>query len=91
MAIAFKNLKSPRLGLYDVIGFGQYKGCRAIDVADDWEYWEFIQNKGYCKLTEDFRTKVLEHRTSQLAHRYTKEEVDPYLNDNEGFFDDIPF
>lgn len=91
MAIAFKNLKSPLLGLYDVIGFGQYKGCRAFDVADDWEYWEFIEKKGFYKLTHAFRTKVLDHKQAQLAHRHKEEEVDPYLNDNGGFFDDIPF
>lgn len=51
MAITFKNIKDPKLGLTDVITFGKLKGCRVCDVIEDYhEYLIWAEKQGYIKL-----------------------------------------
>lgn len=50
MAITFKNIKDPKLGLMDQITFGKLKGCRVCDVIEDYhEYLIWAEKQGYLK------------------------------------------
>ena len=50
MAITFKNIKDPKLGLLDQITFGKLKGCRVCDVIEDYhEYLIWAEKQGYIK------------------------------------------
>ncbi len=50
MALNFRNLKDPKLGLLDQITFGKLKGCRVCDVIEDhYEYLIWAEKQGYCK------------------------------------------
>lgn len=98
MAINFKNIKDPKLGLTDVISFGKLKGCRVCDVIEDYyEYLIWAEKQGYLK----FQAIVIE--VIQDAAKFEKpalleepEQVDVYDkirgNTYTGIIlDDIPF
>ena len=99
MAITFKNIKDPKLGLTDVISFGKLKGCRVCDVIEDYyEYLIWAEKQGYLK----FQQIVIE--VIQDAAKFEKmkapveepEQVDVYDkirgNTYTGIIlDDIPF
>jgi predicted RNA-binding protein with PIN domain len=43
MAISFSKIKS-KLGLYDFITFGKYKGCRVDSlIVDNYEYLQYLK------------------------------------------------
>ena len=99
MAITFKNIKDPKLGLTDVISFGKLKGCRVCDAIEDYyEYLIWAEKQGYLK----FQQIVIE--VIQDAAKFEKmkapveepEQVDVYDkirgNTYTGIIlDDIPF
>ena len=72
MAINFKNIKDPKLGLLDKITFGKLKGCRVCDVIEDYyDYLIWAEKQGYIKL----QPIVIE--TIQNAANFQKEESAP--------------
>ena len=72
MAITFKNIKDPKLGLTDVISFGKLKGCRVCDVIEDYyEYLIWAEKQGYLK----FQAIVIE--VIQDAANFEKAEIVP--------------
>ena len=102
MALNFKNLKNPKLGLLDTLTFGKLKGCRVCDVIQDhYEYLIWAEKGGYVK----FQQTVTE--TIQEAAHFEKwvegtelEKTDSYLKkslrgsyvfDESNWDDDVPF
>ncbi len=92
MAKAFQTL-SKGIDLYDVLHFGKYKGCRVIDIIDDYEYFTFLALKTAHTFTPAVKQAVLKSKEVQEAERYDREEVQPYLKPDllGDFFDDVPF
>ena len=82
MAISFKNIKDPKLGLTDTIGFGKLKGCRVCDVAQDhYEYLIWAEKSGYVKFQQEV-VELIQEQASFAAWKINEaEEVDPYKDD----------
>ena len=98
MAVSFKKLKDPKLGLTDKITFGKLKDCRICDVAQDhYEYLIWIEKNGYVKYQPEVIELVQEQASFARWEIHQAEEVDPW-KDNfqlppDVFFDDsdVPF
>lgn len=98
MAVSFKNLKSPKLGLTDLITFGKLKGCRVCDVAQDhYEYLIWAEKNGFVKFQPEVIELIQEQASFARWEIHQAEEVDPW-KDNfqlpaDVFFDDsdVPF
>lgn len=53
MALNFKQLRDPKVGLLDKITFGKLKDCRVCDVIEDhYEYLIWAEKQGYVKFQE---------------------------------------
>lgn len=96
MAISFKNIKDPKLGLTDTISFGKLKGCRVCDVIEDYyEYLIWAEKQGYLK----FQPIVLEcikdaakfEKPEEYDPREHQEVLDTYDKFQGITLDDIPF
>lgn len=103
MALNFKNIKDPKLGLLDTITFGKLKDCRVCDVIQDhYEYLIWAEKQGYIK----FQQIVIE-TIQETAHfeKWVKpteiEKTDTYLKnkmiaghyvfDESEWDNDVPF
>ena len=66
MAIQFKNLKNPKLGLTDKLTFGKLKDCRICDVIEDhYEYLIWAEKQGYVKFQQIVIETIQEHASFQ--------------------------
>jgi hypothetical protein len=107
MAISFKNIKNPKLGLTDTLTFGKLKGCRVCDVAQDhYEYLIWAEKSGYVKFQSE-AIELIQEQASFAAWKINEiEEVAPYMDGNKheylaeiasrqdydtSFDDDVPF
>jgi uncharacterized protein (DUF3820 family) len=107
MAISFKNIKDPKLGLTDTITFGKLKGCRICDVAQDhYEYLIWAEKSGYVKYQAEVVALIQEQASFARWQINEAEEVAPYMDGNKyeylaeiasrqdydtSFDDDVPF
>lgn len=74
MALNFKNLKDPKLGMLDKITFGKLKDCRVCDVIQDYHvYLLWAEAQGYVK----FQTIVKETILEAKAHAAWVEPKEP--------------
>jgi hypothetical protein len=80
MAISFKNLKSPVLGLTDKITVGKLSGCRVCDVIPDYyEYLIWADKAGLLKFQKIVVETIQEHAGYKNQQRHYDEEVAPYV------------
>lgn len=96
MAIAFKNLKSPVLGLTDKITSGKLAGCRVCDVIQDhYEYLMWADKAGLLKFQKIVVETIQEHAGFKNQQRHFEEEEKPWLESAEPLplilDDDVPF
>jgi hypothetical protein len=107
MAISFKNIKDPKLGLTDTLTFGKLKGCRVCDVAQDhYEYLIWAEKSGYVKYQAEVVALIQEQASFAAWQINEAEEVAPYMDGNKyeylaeiasrqdydtSFDDDVPF
>ena len=83
MAISFKKLKDPKLGLTDLITFGKLKGCRICDVAQDhYEYLIWAEKSGFIKFQPDVVTLIQEQASFAAWQINEIEEVNPWFEDD---------
>lgn len=67
MALNFKNLKDPKLGMLDKITFGKLKDCRVCDVIKDYHtYLLWAETQGYMKFQTIVKETILEAKTHAL-------------------------
>lgn len=97
MALNWKNIKDPKLGMLDQIMFGKLKGCRVCDVIEDHhEYLIWAEKQGFCKFQQIVIETIQEAANFQrwedpeVAEKVvdTYQKVTSYWTD---FDDDIPF
>jgi hypothetical protein len=82
MAISFKNLKSPLLGLTDKITVGKLTGCRVCDVIPDYyEYLIWADKAGLMKFQAIVVETIKEHAGFKAQQRFVEEEIKPWLED----------
>ena len=99
MALNFKNLRDPKLGLLDKLQFGKFKDCRLCDIIEDhYEYLIWAEKQNFVKFQPEVTSLILEQ-----AHfeRWTEPEiavdaVDVTLKRKLGYCfsdmeDDVPF
>jgi hypothetical protein len=84
MAITFKNIKSPKLGLVDFFTFGKYQNCRVDSIVEmDYNYIMFLHNNNQ----NMFNTKVIDRcmllKNVRDSEQHYQEEILP--------FEDVPF
>lgn len=97
MAIGFKNLRSPLLGLTDTITFGKLAGCRVCDVAQDhYEYLIWAEKAGYVKFQAEAINLIQEQASFAAWQVHEAEEVKPWFEETDlkpVVFDDddVPF
>ena len=101
MALQFKNLKSPLLGLDDKIPVGKLLGCRVCDVIQDhYEYLIWANKAGILKYTKVTCETILKHAGFEAQEQHYAEEIEPWTKDYDlkmleketGLVDeDIPF
>ena len=103
MALNFKNLKDPKLGLLDTLTFGKLKDCRVCDVIEDhYEYLIWAEKQGYVKYQQEVTDLILEqaHFEKWTAPVETElENTDSYLKKSlrgsyvfdESDWEDVPF
>ena len=89
MAKSFSSLNT-KLGLFDFLTFGKYKGCRIDSIRDmDIEYLQYLKHE---KIVI-FDQSVLD----SMANKYAADGIDVEYDEEaeqevkEIFFDDIPF
>lgn len=83
MAISFKNLKSPLLGLTDKIAVGKLTGCRVCDVIPDYyEYLIWADKQGLMKFEKIVVETIQEHAGYKSQQRFIEEEIKPWLEDD---------
>ena len=86
MAIEFKSLKSPLLGLLDTIQVGKLTGCRVCDVIEDhYEYLIWADKQGLLKFQGLVVEIIAEQAGFSTQQQHYREEIEPWLED------DIPF
>lgn len=83
MAIGFRDLKSPLLGLTDTISFGKLKGCRVCDVAQDhYEYLIWAEKAGYVKFQSQAIELIQEQASFAAWKIHEEQEVKPWFEDD---------
>lgn len=88
MAKTFSKLKSPLLGLTDLLTFGKLNGCRVCDVIEDqYEYLIWAEKQGLVKFQQNVIAKIKKQAGFEDEKRHYEEEVQPWLDELE----DIPF
>jgi hypothetical protein len=86
MAIEFKSLRSPLLGLLDTITVGKLTGCRVCDVIQDHhEYLIWADKQGLLKFQGLVVEIIAEQAGFSAQQQHYREEIEPWLED------DIPF
>lgn len=97
MALNFRNLKDPKLGLLDKLTFGKFKDCRLCDIIEDhYEYLIWAETQGYVKFQQDVTNLILEqahfekwtepvdaNKHQDLYEKITRQDYD--------WEDDVPF
>lgn len=97
MAIQFKNLKSPLLGLQDKITVGKLAGCRVCDVIEDHhEYLIWADKSGLMKFQAIVAETIAEHAGFKAQQQHYEEEIKPWLESeiktlNPIIDEDVPF
>ncbi len=97
MAISFKQIKNPKLGLTDTITFGKLAGCRVCDVAQDhYEYLIWAEKQGFVKFQPEAVELIQEQASFARWQVNYEEEVKPWFDENSPpplIFDegDVPF
>lgn len=97
MALSFKNIKNPRLGLADTITFGKLAGCRVCDVAQDhYEYLIWAERAGYVKFQTEAIELIQEQASFAAWQVHQEQEVKPWFEEislKPVVFDDddVPF
>lgn len=94
MAIQFKNLKSPVLGMTDKIVAGKLAGCRVCDVIQDhYEYLIWADKAGLLKFQKIVVETLQEHAGFKAQQRHYEEEVKPWIEPPAVDIsdDDVPF
>jgi len=96
MAVSFKKLKDPRLGLTDKITFGKLAGCRVCDVAQDhYEYLIWAEKSGFVKFQPEAVELIQEQASFARWQIHQDEEVKPWFEENEPppiiLDNDVPF
>jgi uncharacterized protein (DUF3820 family) len=83
MAISFKNIKDPKLGITDTITFGKLKGCRICDVAQDhYEYLIWAEKSGYVKYQAEVVALIQEQASFAAWKIHEEQEVKPWFEDD---------
>ena len=91
MAISFKNIKNPKLGLTDTLTFGKLKGCRVCDVAQDhYEYLIWAERSGYVKFQPEAIQLIQEQASFAAWEVNETQEVKPWFDDVPDFDDPKP-
>ena len=94
MAIQFKNLKSPVLGMTDKIVAGKLAGCRVCDVIQDhYEYLIWADKAGLLKFQAIVVETIKEQAGFKAQQRHYTEEVAPWIEPPVADIsdDDVPF
>ena len=98
MALNFKNLRDPKLGLTDKLTFGKFKDCRLCDIIEDhYEYLIWAEKQGYVKFQQDVTNLILEQAHFEKWVEPEEPEVKYSGNSynlaifDELYDDDIPF
>jgi len=106
MALNFKNLKDPKLGLTDKLQFGKFKDCRLCDIIEDhYEYLIWVEKQGFVKFQQEVTDLILEQGNFEKWQPPLEiETTDTYLRKQLGHYsnyardyvfsdmeDDIPF
>lgn len=88
MAISFNKLKSPVLGLTDVIQVGRLKGCRVVDSIDDfYEYLIWADQNKLLQFNPEVIARIKKVAGFNEEERRYQEEDKPYEDD----FEDVPY
>lgn len=83
MAISFKNIKDPKLGLTDKLSFGKLAGCRICDVAQDhYEYLIWAEKQGYVKFQQEAIELIQEQASFAKWQVHIEEEIKPWLEND---------
>lgn len=100
MALNFKNLRDPKLGLTDKLTFGKFKDCRLCDIIEDhYEYLIWAEKQNFVKFQPEVTSLILEqaHFERWTEPEEPKPEVKYSGNSynlvifDELYDDDIPF
>lgn len=84
MAIQFKKLRDPKLGLTDKLTFGKLAGCRICDVAQDhYEYLIWAEKSGYVKYQKEVIELIQEQASFARWAIHEAEEIAPYMDGNK--------
>lgn len=95
MSLSWKNLKSPLLGLQDLIPFGKLKGCRVCDVIQDhYEYLIWADKAGLAKFQPIVVETIQEAAKFADAQIHYEQEVKPWIDEDPKpliLDEDVPF
>lgn len=100
MALNFRNLKDPKLGMLDTLTFGKLQGCRVCDVVEDhYEYLIWCEKGGFVKFQQEVTDLILEQANFEkwqapkepLAVDKFMKPAGSYVFDESDWEDDIPF
>lgn len=99
MALNFKNLKDPKLGLTDKITFGKFKDCRVCDIIKDhYEYLIWAEKQRFVKFQQDVTNLILEQAHFEKGVEPVKVSTDTFMKptgsyvfDESDWEDDIPW
>lgn len=89
MAKSFKQLKSPKLGMFDILQIGKYKGCRIDSIVDmDYEYLIYMEKEKILYFADGVIAKLKDKFSgygdeviSYIPDSYDK--IMGYVNDGE--------
>lgn len=98
MAISFNKLKSPKLGLTDIITFGKLKDCRVCDVVQDhYDYLIWAEKQGYVKFNKEVEVLICETASFERWEAPVEDSEPRDIfeisskHQNGIFDDDVPF
>lgn len=96
MALNFKNLRDPKLGLLDKLQFGKFKDCRLCDIIQDhYEYLIWAEKQGYVKFQQDVTNLILEQAHFEKWVEPIKQDLYEVVTTKVNYYsdieDDIPF
>lgn len=97
MALNFRNLKDPKLGLTDKLTFGKFKDCRLCDIIEDhYEYLIWAEKQGYVKFQQDVTNLILEQAHFEKRVEPVKPDLYEVVTTRvrysfDDIYDDIPF
>ena len=95
MALEFKKLRSPLLGMLDTIITGKLSGCRVCDcIPDHYEYLIWAEKSGFLKFQGIVTETIAEHAGFKAQQRHYEEEVAPWKEEPTPVLlldDDVPF